>query len=74
MKAHVRYGPSRYLTREEELPEWLPDGANTLVGLGLGAGSIEFLLQYLPQDDGFTKGLRELRDIAKDELWAREAL
>jgi len=74
VKAYVRYGPSRLLAREREIPDWMPDGADTLVGLGLGAASLEFLIRHLPPDDGFTKGLVRLREAAKEELWSREAL
>ena len=74
MRAYVRYGPSRLLRGERPVPTWMAGGPDTLCVLGLDATSLEFLIEHLPREDGFTKGLRELRDLAKDELWAREVL
>jgi hypothetical protein len=38
----------------------------------LDAPALDFLLSYLPHDDGFTKDLEKLRERAKDELWSRQ--
>ena len=74
IRVHVRYGPSRLLRGERPIPTWMAGELDTLCVLGLDATSLEFLIDHLPREDGFTKGLRELRDRAKDELWARETL
>jgi hypothetical protein len=55
------------------VPFWDSGRPRSLAVLGLDAAAFDFLLDYLPADDGFTKGLRELRDMARDELWARES-
>ena len=74
IRVPVRYGHSRLSRGDRPVPAWMAGGLDTLCVLGLDATSLEFLIECLPHEDGFTKGLRELRDLAKDELWARETL
>ena len=74
LRVYVRYGPSRSLRGERRVPTWYAGGVDTLCLLGLDAAALEFIIEKLPYDDYFTKGLRDHRDQAKEELWLREAL
>jgi hypothetical protein len=66
----------RDLTLEGQLGE-SKDGLLTLadhgaiVRLDLSPEGVEFLLDYLPEGDGFTEGLRYARDVARFKLWER---
>lgn len=44
-----------------------------LIALALNPELIEFLIEELPHNDGFTKELVALRDRMKDLLWERVA-
>lgn len=71
IKRPVRTLGSSLILREELVPLWDVSEGYPVAAIVMDPLSLEFILDHLPVDDGFTKGLRELRDLAKDVWWGR---